>query len=70
MNQDTKNICPTDGEVLLDANAVCDVCGKFGAYDFGHQILCQDCYGNSGSCCREFGSDDLWATPNESKTDL
>ncbi|HOB32987.1 MAG TPA: hypothetical protein PKH32_08925 [Verrucomicrobiota bacterium] len=43
-----------------DPKAVCDVCGRFGAFHFGDRTLCRECYAESGSCCPEFGKDDLW----------
>lgn len=43
-----------------DENAVCEVCGRFGAFEVGDRKLCVDCYQNAGSCCPEFGADDLW----------
>ncbi len=50
---------------LLNENLACDVCGRFGAYRFGERALCQDCYTGSGSCCPEFGKDDLWKCQDE-----
>lgn len=50
-----------DGEVRFNENAVCDRCGRFGAYEFDGERLCVDCYELRGSCCLEFGGDDLWA---------
>ena len=47
-------------EVKFDDQAVCDVCGRFGAYEFDGRRLCADCYESRGSCCPEFGADDLW----------
>ncbi len=44
----------------FNASAVCDVCGRFGAFEIGAQHLCTDCYEAKGSCCPEFGADDLW----------
>ena len=44
----------------LDENAVCERCGRFGAYRLGDRSLCEDCYMGCGSCCLEFGKDDLW----------
>lgn len=46
-------------QVRFDENAVCDRCGRFGAYEFDGQHLCADCYEQQGSCCPEFGADDL-----------
>lgn len=49
----------------VNTNLVCDVCGRFGALKFGKQTLCADCYIESGSCCPEFGKDDLWTFPDK-----
>jgi len=54
-----QTIREADRKMRLDEKAVCDVCEKFGAYRFGDRILCEDCY-QGGSCCPEFGKDDLW----------
>jgi hypothetical protein len=40
----------------------CQRCGKFGAFQFDGTLLCQECYQGCGSCCPEFGADDLWQT--------
>jgi hypothetical protein len=45
---------------LFNTDAACDVCGKFGSFDFGDTNLCSDCYQQRGSCCVEFGGYDLW----------
>src|SRR5204862_3824440 len=47
-------------EIRFDENTACERCGKFGAYEFDGARLCVDCYETRGSCCPEFGSDDLW----------
>ncbi len=49
----------------LDENTPCEVCGRFGAMDLGGQHLCVDCYEARGSCCPEFGADDLWEVEEE-----
>ncbi len=49
----------------LNENLVCEACGRFGAYRLGDRTICQDCYTGSGSCCPEFGKDDLWEFPDE-----
>jgi hypothetical protein len=46
--------------VPFNPNTVCDRCGRFGAYLFDGEKLCAECYGLRGSCCPEFGADDLW----------
>ena len=46
------------------SDAVCSRCGNFGAeLIYGDLMLCSDCYYISGSCCLEFGADDLWSQP-------
>lgn len=32
-----------DREIPFDENAICDECGKQGAYDFMGDYLCEDC---------------------------
>ncbi len=65
MRVDNQRICAADPGVCWDENAVCDACGRFGAFHFGERTLCQDCYAGAGSCCPEFGKDDLRAFPEE-----
>jgi hypothetical protein len=61
MKEDTINTsCAPDDKLRLDENAACDRCGKFGAYVIDDRALCPECYAGSGSCCPEFGKDDLW----------
>lgn len=50
----------TNDKLRLNENVVCDRCGKFGAYVIDDRALCPECYAGSGSCCPEFGKDDLW----------
>ena len=45
---------------LEGANAACDECGTLGAFTFQGVKLCLHCYSEKGSCCPEFGKDDLW----------
>jgi hypothetical protein len=52
-------------EAEVQERAACDCCGRFGAYDFGDQSLCVDCYEGAGSCCPEFGEYDLWRFSEE-----
>lgn len=59
--QEGKNAAETT-ESRLDESAVCEACGAFGAFHFADRTLCQSCYEGSGSCCPEFGKDDLWQT--------
>lgn len=43
-----------------DSAARCQECGTYGASPFGDMLLCPDGYVGKGSCCPEFGKDDLW----------
>jgi hypothetical protein len=43
-----------------DPNLVCQRCGAYGAKPFCGELLCDACYSGAGSCCPEFGADDLW----------
>ncbi len=38
----------------------CETCGRHDALDLGDRALCEACYEGCGSCCPEFGKDDLW----------
>lgn len=51
----------TSANLNADPNATCERCGRFGAFNVAGQWLCASCYEASGSCCPEFGADDLWA---------
>jgi len=37
----------------MDESAVCDVCGRLGAVEFGDRAVCTDCYAGCGSCCSD-----------------
>lgn len=52
--------------VMFDPDAACEACGRFGAFRFDGRALCDECYTNSGSCCPEFGKDDLWSAHERS----
>ena len=45
----------TDRKPQFQEEAICEVCGKYGAYIFDGKTLCADCYEAAGSCCPEFG---------------
>jgi hypothetical protein len=53
-------------QIQYKADAVCDACGRFGAFDFCDEHLCSDCYSERGSCCLEFGGYDLWKDEKKS----
>ena len=43
-------------------DAVCSRCGNYIAeLIYGDLKICSDCYYIYGSCCLEFGADDLWS---------
>lgn len=52
---------PGRGPLRLVPELRCDQCGGFEAFDLGDRRLCEDCYRTCGSCCLEFGADDLWS---------
>ncbi|HLS28005.1 MAG TPA: hypothetical protein VK041_05095 [Opitutales bacterium] len=39
---------------------VCDRCGRPAAIEADDVKLCSECYQLVGSCCMEFGGEDLW----------
>ena len=55
--EDKAHVQPAPSEV------VCDRCGRSGAFVFDGCTLCEDCYEAFGSCCVEFGAEDLWKGP-------
>lgn len=65
MKEDPQKTNEPNNQVKLDENAVCDVCGRSGAFHFGDRTVCLDCYEGCGSCCPEFGKDDLWTFPEK-----
>ena len=58
---------PGDAATLVrrDDEAQCDRCGNPSPYDFGDRRVCDECYAVCGSCCLEFGADDLWESDDE-----
>jgi hypothetical protein len=46
-------------ELKLEPEVRCDRCGVIGAFELGVRRLCEECYRSYGSCCLEFGADDL-----------
>jgi hypothetical protein len=38
----------------------CDRCGRPAALAVGGEFFCEECYQLPGSCCPEFGGDDIW----------
>jgi len=47
----------------------CRRCGSDDAVRFGDQWLCRACFQRYGSCCLEFGGDDLWKEREEEGLD-
>lgn len=60
MKSEPPNQPPAPDPSGLDEVAVCDRCGHFCAFHLGRRKLCPECYEGSGSCCPEFGRDNLW----------
>lgn len=52
-------------QTLVNQDVACESCGRFGAVELGNHHLCIDCYEGCGSCCPEFGKDDLWEAEEE-----
>ncbi len=46
-------------------DAPCDRCGNPSSHDFGDRRVCEECCAAYGSCCLEFGADDLWELDDE-----
>jgi hypothetical protein len=45
----------------------CRICGRPTEIVLGGVPVCEECYQNAGSCCLEFGGEDLWAEREEPK---
>ena len=45
----------------------CQFCGRPTEIVLGGVPVCEECYQNAGSCCLEFGGEDLWAAREEPK---
>jgi hypothetical protein len=55
-------------ELKKKTEAVCCRCGSENAVELGGQYYCLACYTVMGSCCLEFGADDIWRfTPEEER---
>ncbi len=52
---------PSVDQPPRDAEVFCERCGRPGAVDIAGGRYCRACYSEYGSCCLEFGADDLWA---------
>ncbi len=59
----------TGTSIRLNEEAACSFCGRFGAFEIGHQLLCPSCYEGCGSCCPEFGREDLTAIATEDSSE-
>jgi hypothetical protein len=55
-------------EVEFKETAPCDLCGRFGAFEFEGRKLCSNCYESCGSCCPEFGRETENGMTQNSKT--
>ncbi|RPJ53205.1 MAG: hypothetical protein EHM23_31400 [Acidobacteria bacterium] len=48
----------------------CEICGHPESIEFADQWICEDCYRGRGSCCPEFGKDDLWTFDEDEERDV
>ena len=48
----------TEQQLRFEEEAVCEVCGRFGAYPFEGKTLCAECYEARGSCCPESATEE------------
>jgi hypothetical protein len=46
----------------------CRFCGRATEIVVGNMPICEECYERAGSCCLEFGGDDLWQQQQEEAT--
>ena len=46
----------------------CSYCGRPTELVIGGLPICEECYQNAGSCCLEFGGDDLWQKREEARS--
>ncbi len=44
---------------------ICEMCGRPDAIKVADRSICLECYEKAGSCCMEFGQDDLWQLREE-----
>ena len=58
MNAEQDN--PRAQRPLKDSGGICERCGGPESVEIGGHQLCAECYQIAGSCCLEFGGDDLW----------
>lgn len=68
-SEPTQTGSSSSGGVHLNEQAACSFCGRYGAFEIGHQLLCPSCYEGCGSCCPEFGREDLTALTSESTSE-
>lgn len=55
----------SESENVTKVEKPCDRCGRPSVIEVGEVRLCEECYQLPGSCCLEFGGDDLWDAPAE-----
>jgi len=60
MTEDAHKTSEPESQSNFNESTGCDICGRYGTFRFGDRKLCQECYEECGSCCPEFGKDDLW----------
>jgi hypothetical protein len=59
----------SEGGTRLCEDTACSLCGRYGAFELGSQFLCPNCYEGCGSCCPEFGREDLAERADDKKVD-
>lgn len=57
--QQERGVAPTTPGDAAAGNR-CERCGAIPALKIGARWICESCYVEAGSCCPEFGADDLW----------
>jgi hypothetical protein len=65
MKTEREQLTSRNSQAESNETLVCEICGKFDAVRIGDRTLCLDCYHGCGSCCPEFGRDDLRSFPED-----
>ena len=61
MNNNPQETTSQGQRIAVNDNLTCEECGAFGAIEWDGKRLCPECSTAKGSCCPEFGKDDLWS---------
>ena len=60
MESEAQETRASGGAASDAADQSCERCGAPRTVKVGARWLCESCYVEAGSCCPEFGADDLW----------